>query len=238
MVWWTFSPVATQRNPRGRPKQLAENVFLALESPSTFMDDYFYGYHRYVNHLLEPPKSDLTSDVTKVTIRRCNSGRKSKLGPELSVQDDGTEECKALFERIKSDIVKTLFDENDEEDTHETKNADNTPKQTTGESGVRNHGDVFEVKTLGTLKSPNDEQSESDRKKASDSDKDLAGFTNLSDIKHNPKRWSEKCWTRRREIVNKRDVNKDAQQRQILSSKEEATIEANPTDRKETIDSA
>ena len=131
-------------------EQLAENVFLALDNPLQVVDDYLRGYRNYITGLIEPPATDLTSDVTKVTLRRRSSGRKGRLSAELPIDDDGTTECKELFDRIKSDIVRSLFDDTDDEST-DTKSEENSDKKPEGHIET---GSLVHSQLVSTRKTP------------------------------------------------------------------------------------
>ncbi|XP_061182639.1 putative uncharacterized protein DDB_G0267840 [Saccostrea echinata] len=73
--------------------RLTENVFLALDNPSAVMNDYLYGYREYLKNLSGLPtihigSGDDTGDI---------------------VHDDGSQECKRLFQRIQSQSVRSVF---------------------------------------------------------------------------------------------------------------------------------
>lgn len=69
---------------------MTENVFLALDNPSAIANDYLYGYREYMKNLSSFPTIHIGS------------------GDEL-VCDDGSDECKRLFQRIRSESVKSMF---------------------------------------------------------------------------------------------------------------------------------
>lgn len=73
--------------------KLTENVFLALDNPSAVMDDYLFGYREYLKNLTSLPTIYMGSGDD----------------PSDTVTDDGSEECKRLFQRIRSQSVKSIF---------------------------------------------------------------------------------------------------------------------------------
>ncbi|XP_062595625.1 integrator complex subunit 6 homolog [Saccostrea cucullata] len=73
--------------------RLTENVFLALDNPSAVMNDYLYGYREYLKNLSGLPTIHIGSGDD----------------PGDIVHDDGSQECKRLFQRIRSQSVRSVF---------------------------------------------------------------------------------------------------------------------------------
>jgi hypothetical protein len=73
--------------------RLTENIALALDNPSDVLNDYLHGYREYLKNLTSLPTIYM--------------GCGDDAGD--TVKDDGSEECKRLFQRIRSQSVKSVF---------------------------------------------------------------------------------------------------------------------------------
>lgn len=84
-----FTPRTEDEDDKSKAR-MTENVFLALDNPSALVNDYLYGYREYLRGLTGLPTIHIGS------------------GDE-PISDDGSDECKRLFQRIRSESVKSMF---------------------------------------------------------------------------------------------------------------------------------
>lgn len=84
-----FNPRTEDDDDKSKAR-MTENVFLALDNPSALVNEYLYGYREYMKGLTSLPTLHIGS------------------GDE-PISDDGSDECKRLFQRIRSESVKSMF---------------------------------------------------------------------------------------------------------------------------------